>query len=218
MEKWSDRAWEAALPWFNRIKELPFLRELAGGTLPPEVFRYYISQDNLYIDVYTRVLAHIASRLPDMADVETFLRFASDGVAVEKGLHAAYNPDRKIGKSAVCEFYTSYLRARAQEDIAVETASILPCFWVYLEVGKHILSTARLEDNPYRPWIETYSDPAFDESNRCAIDICDRLAAAATEAVRVMMTQVFVECTRLEYFFWESAYRLGKDENLLMIK
>lgn len=218
MEKWSEKAWEAALPWFNRIKELPFLHELADGTLPQEVFRHYISQDNLYIDVYTRVLAHIASRLPDMADVETFLGFASDGVAVEKGLHAAYNPDKTAEKSAVCEFYTSFLRARAQEDIAVETASILPCFWVYLEVGKYMLSIARLEGNPYRPWIETYSDPAFDESNARAIDVCDRLAAASTESVRAMMTHVFVDCTRLEYLFWESAYRLGKDDSLLILR
>lgn len=206
MKKWSEQAWETIHPLLVEIMELPFLTELADGTLPQEKFRYYISQDNLYIDVYTRVLAHIASRLPDMADVETFLSFANDGVAVEKSLHAQYNPDRDISKSDACEFYTAYLKAQAQEDIAVEAASILPCFWVYLAVGKYLLSIAKLEGNPYRSWLETYSDPAFDESTAKAIAICDKLAAATTDAVREKMTEVFIKATKLEWLFWNSAY------------
>lgn len=217
MEKWSNLAWHAALPEIERIKHLPFLRELADGTLPDDIFRFYISQDRLYLDDYTRVLAHIASRLPDMADVETFLAFAVDGVAVEKSLHATYNPDMQMRKSGACEFYTSFLKARSHDDIAVAAASILPCFWVYLEVGKYILSTARLDGNPCRAWIETYSDPAFDISTARAIDVCDRLAAATTVTVRRLMTDTFIEATRLEALFWHSAYHKGTaDPNLLI--
>ncbi|MBD5235054.1 MAG: thiaminase II [Barnesiella sp.] len=216
MKKWSEEAWAAALPLVEKIKELPFLRELSEGSLAPEIFRFYISQDNLYINEYSRVLAHIASRLPEMADVETFLGFAAAGVAVEKELHAMYDPDPTLRKSDACEFYTSYLRARSQADVAVEAAAILPCFWVYLEVGKYILSTARLEGNRYGAWIGTYSDPAFDESTRKAIDVCDRLAAAAPEHIRRQMTDTFIDCTRLEMLFWESAYRCGKADTELL--
>ena len=60
--------------------------------------------------------------------------------------------------------------------------------------------------NPYSEWIQTYSDPAFDASNDRAIAICDRLAAAASPAVREQMTQIFVECTRMEWLFWHGAY------------
>lgn len=217
MEKWSNLAWQAALPEIERIKRLPFLRELADGTLPDDIFRFYISQDRLYLDNYTRVLAHIASRLPDMADVETFLAFAVDGVAVEKELHARFSPDKDATKTQACEFYTSFLRARSQDDIAVEAAAVLPCFWVYLEVGKYILSTARLDGNPYRAWIETYSVPAFDISTAKAIDVCDRLAAATTGTVRRQMTDTFIEATRLEYLFWHSAYHKGTADSHLLI-
>lgn len=210
MKKWSDRVWERVRPILVEIMELPFLTELANGTLPDEKFRFYISQDNKYIDVYTRVLAHIASRLPDMDDVETFLSFANDGVAMERIVHAQYNPDRNIQKSNACEFYTSFLKAQAQEDIAVEAASILPCFWVYLAVGKYLLTIAKMDGNPYKTWLEAYSDPAFDESTAKAIAICDKLAAATTEAVREQMTEVFIKATKLEWLFWNSAYYLGE--------
>lgn len=207
MEKWSERAWRGADATYQAITRLPFLREMADGTLPHEKFMHYICQDNLYIDVYARMLAHIASRLPLMADTETFLAFAGDGVAVEKGLHASFNPRRDVPMSMVCEFYTSYLKARMTDDVAVEAAAILPCFWVYQKVGEHILATAKLEDNPYRAWIETYGDPAFDISTKRAIDVCDRLAQDATEATRRQMDKAFADCTKLEWLFWDSAYK-----------
>lgn len=206
--KWSEQAWQAADGIYKSILELPFLKELAAGTLPMEKFRFYISQDNQYIDVYSRVLAHIASRLPKMDDVDSFLEFAKDGVAVEKGLHQAFNPDTSKGKSMACEFYTSYLKAQADQEVAVEVAAILPCFWIYLEVGKHILKIADMEGNPYRDWIAAYSDPAFEISNQKCMDICDALAQASTEEVREKMTEAFVKCSRMEWLFWDSAYKM----------
>jgi len=205
--KWSEEAWQAADGIYRAILNLPFLKELAAGTLPQDKFRFYISQDNQYIDVYSRVLSHIASRLPDMNDVDTFLGFAKDGVAVEKGLHQAFSPDISMGKSMACEFYTSYLKSQADREVAIEAASILPCFWIYLEVGKHILKIADMDGNPYREWIAAYSDPAFEESNQKCIGICDSLAEASTEQVRRQMTEAFVTCSRMEWLFWDSAYK-----------
>lgn len=211
MKRWSIQAWEAASGTFEEIKKHPFLCRLADGTLPYECFHRYISQDRLYLQDYTRALAHIASRLPEMDDVELFLRFASDGVAVEKALHEEFNPDTHAVKSQACEFYTSYLRARSQDDIAVEAAAVLPCFWIYLEAGKHLVSMARLDGNPYRDWIATYSDPAFEASTASAIEVCDRLAAASSAQVREQMTKVFADCARLEWLFWDSAYNPSPD-------
>ncbi len=206
--KWSEEAWQAAEGIYDAIINMPFLKELADGSLPQEKFRFYISQDNQYIDVYSRVLSHIASRLPRMEDVDTFLGFAKDGVAVEKGLHQTFSPDTSAGKSMACEFYTSYLKSQSDKDVAIEAAAILPCFWIYLEVGKHILKIADMEGNPYRDWIAAYSDPAFDESNRRCIEICDALAASTTPEVRRQMTEAFVTCSRMEWLFWDSAYRM----------
>lgn len=202
-KKWSEEAWLAATPLIEETKKLPFLQELAAGTLPGAKFRQYISQDRLYLEVYTRVLAHIASRLPDMDDVATFLSFAVDGVAVEKALHEQFNPDKSVDMSQACLFYTSFLWAHSQADIAVEAAAVLPCFWVYQHVGKYIHAIAKLEGNPYRAWIETYADPAFDQSTAWAIAICDSLASATTPAIRRQMTEAFLAATRLEHLFWQ---------------
>lgn len=206
--KWSDEAWRASEKIYEAIKRLPFITELADGTLSPERFRFYISQDSQYIDDYSRTLSAIAARLPEMADAAQFMEFALDGVAVEKALHTQFCPDRSMGKSSVCLFYTSLLKSHDSQPVAVAAAAILPCFWIYQKVGEYLLESATLEGNPYREWIETYGDPAFDISTRKAIDICDRLADSAEERTRRLMTEAYVECSRLEWMFWDSAYKM----------
>lgn len=206
--KWSEEAWIAAEEVFESIKKLPFVKELAAGTLERQKFEFYINQDRQYLDVYARVLAHIASRLPDNDDMEEFLRFASDGVAVEKSLHAGYVGDGSPERQTLAlMFYTAYLKSKSEATVEVEAAAVLPCFWVYQKVGEHILMTASLTDNPYADWISTYGGEEFDISTASAIDICDRLAERTTVEVRREMTRAYVECTKLEWLFWDNAYR-----------
>lgn len=209
-EKWSDEAWQAALQVYNAILELPFLKELAAGTLPEEKFKFYIGQDSLYLNEYSRVLAHIAARSNDSEITETFLKFAADGIAVERSLHAGFIKERPKEMSPTCLFYTSLLKASALDELAVECAAVLPCFQVYMEVGKAIYRNARLEGNPYEIWIRTYADESFEASVKTAIAVCNRLAASSPASVRQRMTQAFLDATRLELRFWDSAYRMEK--------
>ena len=206
MKKWSEEVWEVSLPIYEAILRLPFIKELADGTLDLEIFRRYIEQDNLYITEYSRVLAHIASRLGDIDDMDAFLKFAGDGVLMEKALHSMYVSDGTKEMSPTCLFYTSLLKAQSMEPVEVEAAAVLPCFWVYLAVGKYILSIAKLEDNPYADWIKAYSDPAFDAATEKAIAICDKLADASSDEVRIRMTDIYVKAARMEWRFWDAAY------------
>ena len=206
VKKWSDDAWAASTPVYDAILQLPFITKLADGTLDPAIFNRYIEQDNLYITEYSRVLAHIASRLDNIDDMDTFLKFAGDGVMMEKALHSMYVNEGTSVMSPTCLFYTSFLKAQAMEDVAVETAAVLPCFWIYQAVGKHILSIAQTDNTPYADWIKAYSDPAFDQATKKAIEICDRLAARANDETRARMTDAYLTGARLEWLFWETAY------------
>lgn len=205
-DKWSTGAWQASLPIYEAILHLPFITQLADGTLPAETFRRYIEQDNLYITQYSRVLSHIASRLENIDDMDAFLKFAGDGVEMEKSLHAMFVSGEPVEMSPTCLFYTSLQKAQAYEEVAVEAAAVLPCFWIYLAVGKHLLSVAKLDGNPYADWIRAYSDPAFDLATERAIAICDRLAEATTPAVRRKMTGIYLQCSRMEWRFWHTAH------------
>lgn len=205
--KWSEQAWNKAESTYRSILQLPFVRELEEGSLSRERFEFYIAQDALYIDNYSRVLAHIASRIPSKVHSEDFLRFALDGVMVEKALHESFlGPLRHpAAPTATCMLYMNFESSKASAPVEVEAAAVLPCFVVYQRVGEEIIRRSKA-DNPYRRWIDTYADEAFARSTRRAVEICDELAEAATEETRDLMTEAFVLGTRMEWMFWDSAY------------
>lgn len=209
--KWSEDVWGEIAPQFSEILSLPFITELTAGTLPEEKFLFYLRQDSVYLSSYVQVLAHIASRLSDGDMRSELLGFATDGISVERAIHQSFLAGDVSGPMAptpTCLLYTSYLKSQVYSPVEVEMAAVLPCFRVYQRVGEIILSKANLESNPYSRWIETYADKQFAESTAHATEICDRLAAGTTPETRRLMSDAFVNGTRMEYLFWDSAYKL----------
>jgi thiaminase (transcriptional activator TenA) len=209
-----EEAWSRTEALRAAIGLLPFNTELAAGTLAPERFRFYITQDALYLAEYARVLAIAGAKAPDAATVRWFSHAAGEAIAVEQALHARYLAEFGVDPEAAaraepspdCLAYTSYLLATAhQQPWAVAVAAILPCFWIYWDVAGAIVGSAAPE-NPYRAWIDTYADPRFGEAVRAAIAIADRAAEAATPPVRDAMLAAFARSTQYEYLFWDGAY------------
>ena len=87
------------------------------------------------------------------------------------------------------------------------TAAILPCFWIYKKVGDHILETQNSKNNPYKNWIDTYSGEEFAEGVKKAITYTDRMAENSTPEIRSQMLEAFITASKLEYNFWDAAYR-----------
>ena len=211
--KWSEQAWQAALPVYNKILNLDFLRELMDGTLPRDKFRFYIQQDALYLNGFGKALAGIASRLEKPEHMGAFVAFAGDTMAVERGMHQSFfdvlGKLEDLEASPTCLLYTSYmLKQLSGAPVETALASVLPCFWVYKEVGDHILANQTKGANQYQSWIDTYGGDEYGAAVTSAIAICDELADACTEAQREAMTRAYVLCTKMEWMFWDSAYKL----------
>jgi thiaminase/transcriptional activator TenA len=215
MTQFSEAAWQRTAGLRAAIDVLPFNTELAAGSLSRERFQGYIVQDALYLGQYARILAIAGVKGPDGATLQAFGRCALEAVAVEQALHERYlnefgvDPARLADAepSPDCLGYTSFLLATAYHDPwEVLVAALLPCFWIYWDVGSRIAKRAA-ETNPYRAWIDTYADDGFGEAVRMVIDITDRAASAATPAVQARMMTAFVRCTQYEWLFWDGAYQ-----------
>jgi thiaminase/transcriptional activator TenA len=214
MSKFSDTAWQRTAKLRAAIHALKFNTELADGSLSRARFQGYVIQDALYLQQYARVLAMAGVKGPDGATMQAFASCALEAVAVEQALHARYltefgiDPTRLAGAepSPDCLGYTSFLLATAyHEPWEVLVAALLPCFWVYWDVGGAISKRAAA-DNPYRAWIDTYADEGFGEAVRTVIGITDRAAAATSPAMVDRMMAAFIRCTQYEWLFWDSAY------------
>src|SRR5207302_8704858 len=151
-------------------------------------------------------------------DAETLRAFgagALEAVAVVQALHDRYLTEFGVGPATLanaepspgCLGYTSFLLATAyHEPWEVLVAALLPCFWIYWDVGCAIAQKAAPE-NPYRAWIDTYADERFGEAVRTVIAISDRAAEATTAATRARMLATFRRACQYEWLFWDGAYQ-----------
>jgi thiaminase (transcriptional activator TenA) len=212
----SQDAWQRIAPVYAAILELPFNRKLAAGTLSRERFTFYLLQDAYYLTYFARALAVTAARAPDNDALIQFAGSAREAVVVERALHEGFFKEYGVSAaeaaaaepSPTCAHYTHYLLGLAYNaPYEVSVGALLPCFWIYWEVGKHLFGIAAA-DNPYRDWIDTYADEAFALGVRKVITIADQIADAASPTVRDQMSGAFVRASRLEWMFWDSAYRL----------
>jgi len=206
----SADTWARSAHIRRAIDDLPFVRGLADGSLDRERFTYYMAQDALYLADYGRVLATLAGQATDPDDLLFWAEDAKTTLVVERELHGAHVEDfAAFTASPTCLAYTSYLQSlTTQGSYAVAVAGVLPCFWIYADVGDHLLAQAGpLEDHPYGDWIGMYSDPAFAESVEQAKAIADRCAAEASAATVERMHVAYETASKFEWMFWDAAWR-----------
>lgn len=213
----ADSAWKNISNIYDSILTMPFIRELEKGILDQKVFQHYIIQDGIYLGEFSRALAIISAKAPTPQLQLQFARNAQEAIAVERALHEEFFAQFNISAttalatppSPTCLNYTNFLLATAyQSSFPVSLAAVLPCFWIYLEVGKHIYQQSQDQTNPYQKWIDTYVDVEFETSVQAAIAVANRVAIRVRKAELKLMHQVFYRASQFEWMFWQSAYNL----------
>jgi thiaminase/transcriptional activator TenA len=207
--------WSGITGTYDAILAHPFLRGLADGSLPPDSFAFYVVQDALYLRDYARALAEVASHADDAAGAEMFARHAAGAISVERRLHESLLADLGIDPAAVDSAdpapttlaYTSYLLATARGGSYAEgVAVVLPCYWIYREVGRE-LQRRGSPDPRYQRWIDTYGGAEFDADVREVLAVADRLGPGLGAAERARAHRHFRATSRYEWMFWDMGYR-----------
>ena len=146
-QSWSARLWNEIEPTFAAILDHPFLIGLTDGSLDPEVFTEYFAQDVHYLRDYARALSIVAAKAPTLADTAMFARHAAEVLDVELALHDSLLPEFNLDSgffdeapvTPITRAYTSYLLATAYSGAFADgLAAILPCYWIYAEVGAEL--------------------------------------------------------------------------------
>ena len=196
-------------PLLRKICDHPFNTALCNGTLGRDKFIYYMQQDSLYLIDYARSLAMVGARFTTEKDVALLLDFSQGALIAERGLHEHYfqffDVTPVTEKGPACMMYTSYLVERAAAaNLGEAFSALLPCFWIYNEVGKDIVKRSQ-SPNPYEKWIEVYSGDEFTEVVNQAVALTDRLAEEAGDVERKKMAEAFMISSKMEYCFWDDA-------------
>src|SRR5581483_1340299 len=87
--------------------------------------------------------------------------------------------------------YTSYLLATAAAGSYAEgVGAVLPCYWIYWEVGKELLRRGSPEPR-YRQWIDTYGSEEFGAVVQAVIDVTDEMGPGLGGAERARVRHHF---------------------------
>ncbi|MBI2884203.1 MAG: TenA family protein, partial [Candidatus Methylomirabilis oxyfera] len=167
--RFTAELWKEIGAIYAAILRHPFLQGLTDGSLPRESFQFYAVQDALYLREFARALSMAAARAPQDEWIIMFNEHAAGALKVERQLHERFFREFGLTPQVVAATplaptnlaYTSYLLALAYAAPFHEAiAGLLPCYWIYWEVGKE-LERAGSPDPLYARWISTYASVEF---------------------------------------------------------
>ncbi|PNI09809.1 bifunctional hydroxymethylpyrimidine kinase/phosphomethylpyrimidine kinase [Arthrobacter sp. AFG7.2] len=203
--------WTEAETDLQAIYALPFIGDLASGSLPENQFAYYLAQDAIYLNGYSRVLARASALAPTEAGQLFWARSAQQCLEVESELHRSWLSTRPVERvpGPVTKSYVDHLlAASASGSYGVLAAAVLPCFWLYAEAGAALhgrfVAAGEPAGHPYADWLRTYADEGFAEATREAISLVDAAGRAASETERAAMITAFRQSCRLEVEFFDA--------------
>ncbi len=214
--QFSHIAWQRNEYRYVSIRDMPFNAELANGSLTPDRFRHYIIQDAHYLVTFGQALAAAAGKSEKSDYIVQFAQAAQEAIVVERALHGQYfrlfdvstSEALSTPLSPTTHHYRSFLLATAfREPLPVIAAALLPCFWIYAEVGRHIHSIAQ-PGNAYQAWIDTYAGSEFEAAVTAMRATTDELAEEQGSGIVAAMHEAFTTATRLEWMFWDFSLSL----------
>ena len=204
------------VPYWEGSFQHPFIQELQAGTLAMEKFRYYLLQDRYYLEHFSKLYALIAAQTTDEAIKEMLLMGAQDLAAGELMIRAEFFAELDITPEEIVRtpiaptayHYVSHMyRQVASGSVKSALAGLLPCPWLYQEIGVTLVK----QGSPvplYQRWLETYAGEEGAEGVWQQCDLVNRLYEEAEEQEQLQMIEAFEISAKMEYLFWEMSYTL----------
>ena len=207
----SEQLQEQAQPIWQAIFNHPFLRAIKDGSLPPEAFRYYLTQDYLYLEGFARTVALALAKAPDSQTLEELSHRVL--TPIERPLHhrllaeagVTMEEIQRAGLSPTNTAYVNHmLKTASLHGLGPTAAALLPCPWTY-----HLLkdNVGASEHPLYSQWTAFYVAGALQDSVEAWRGFVDQAAELAGEPELQTMREAFLTSSRYEYLFWEMAYK-----------
>lgn len=215
--KLSKVLYESVEEIWQSYLEHPFVKQLGLGTLAPDLFRFYMLQDYLYLLEYSKVFALGVVKSKQESLMRKFANMVHNTLDGEMKIHKIYMERLGISEQEVQQAqqslanhsYTSYMMEVAYNGDALDVlVAILSCAWSYQYIGEHhsYIPNA-LEHELYGEWVKGYASEEYKKETEELIALTDELGQNITQTRVEELKTVFINCSRYEYGFWDMAYK-----------
>lgn len=207
LRKETDIYWEGSF-------QHPFVKGIADGTLPLDKFKYYMIQDAYYLKHYSKVLAYAAAKCETPEEFAYYTETAKFINEAELELHRSVFLELNVTKEELEQSepapgainYINHMYSAVHNgDVAEAFAAMMPCPWLYLEIGQYY-KEAKPGVKLYEDWIAMYSSDDFLVTIQKQISMMNSYAAAASPEKLSILKSHFKNSCYYELQFWEMAW------------
>src|SRR5690606_11058428 len=192
----------------------PFVKGIEDGTLPIDRFRFYVMQDAYYLTHFAKVQAIGAAKATDLETTQRFAIHSAYTCSAELALHESFMEILEVTEEEWAMFepsptayaYVSHMYRSSEGDLADVLASILPCYWLYYEIGER-LKNAKPDQPIYDRWIAAYGSDEFGALVNEQITRMDQLVEGLPETRRQELKNRFRKSSYYEWNFWDQAWK-----------
>jgi thiaminase/transcriptional activator TenA len=177
----SRRLWNDNLDLANASLQSGFVQGIGFGDLPLDDFQKYIAQDAYFLEAFARAYALAIAYCPDRKGLFDFVELLN-GIVEELKMHRQYADRWKVDLSstipgAATTAYIDFLLDTARSGRVDETcAAMTPCMRLYAYLGQELKKSETGNGNPYSEWVNTYSDPGFEDLAATLENLLDHYA------------------------------------------
>lgn len=206
------------VPYWEGSFTHPFLVELREGILPIEKFRYYLIQDCYYLTHFSNLYLQVANRTSNESlrkQMEENAQHLAEGELTVrahffKELSIDEDEIKRIEIAPTAYHYVSHMyRQLIEGNDWVVVASLLPCSWLYFDIGQTFRASESQSSIPvYQQWIETYGGPEAKETIEKECQMLNDVYRESSPEIQQQMITAFVISAKMEFSFWEMAYQL----------
>jgi thiaminase/transcriptional activator TenA len=163
----ADRLWQQNQDLAIACLNSPFVQGIADGSLDRARFANYVGQDAFFLEGFARAYSVCAAKAPDWPTTCLFHDLAG-GVLEELKLHQDYARQwgidlAQVSPGVATRRYVDFLLATAwSQPLGLTTVAMAPCMRLYSWLGQQ-LAWQGIPDHAYAAWIQTYSDPSFEQ-------------------------------------------------------
>ena len=196
---------------WNSYTNHKFVKQIANGTLKTSSFKYYLSQDYLFLIHFARAYALAAYKSDNLADIRQAANGLNAIIYTEMDLHIKFCSDWDLSESnmealpeaAETMAYTRYVLEKGSSgDLLDLHVALAPCIIGYAEIGN--LFKDQIRSNPFGTWIEMYASDEYQAIASAEIDQLDTLMGSRGGEGRFKgLSKIFNQATKLETAFWQ---------------
>ncbi|MGH7791387.1 MAG: TenA family protein, partial [Thermodesulfobacteriota bacterium] len=144
-----------------------------------------------------------------------FNEHSAGALKVERALHDSFFRDFLLKKEDVISTplaptnlaYTRYLLSVAYSCPFHEVVgALLPCYWIYWEVGKALISKGST-NSLYQRWIDTYGGEEFAGIVRAVLGLTNTVTKGLRESEKKAVKRHFLATSRYEWMFWDMGFK-----------